>query len=314
MKKSPLASSGIGPGLQQTQQRVTSCSITPRSNILSCMCIPTKLQQLDCFPIFKVHVNASDVIALCCYRLFYVVVNYEREEGAKTKGVRTCNQPGCCALLHLIDRDLDVPKEWQQHPIPNGRSQWMKDEHPPPPAVCRNNIMTPILQSLTLSCGSPFPRFETVEWARRESKSIRSVLILDSRHIFPFFFPSCCSVWRLENMLQKRLHAPVEHFLCTTNANLAAGAFCHQSDLPEYKPSEIKVIVIHSLFSESNETTKTRAYRQIVVKRKSRCWWTALSAINAKWDNHNKEPSSIFNLFFFHTCCQIHDCPPFQRK
>lgn len=35
---------------------------------------------------------------------------------------------------------------------------------------------------------------------------------------------------------------------------------------------------------------------------------------NPKWDNHNEEPSSIFDLFFSHTCCQIHDCPPFKRK
>lgn len=166
----------------------------------------------------------------------------------KARVVTNYSQPGCCALLHP-----DVPKEWQQRPIPNRCSRWMKDEHPPPPEVCRNNIMTPILQSLALPCGSPFPRCETVEQARRESKSVRSVLILDSADTFSLlFFCCCCSVWRLENVSQKRLHAPVELFLRATNANLAADAFSCQNDLPEDTPTEIKAFLIYPLFFLSN--------------------------------------------------------------
>lgn len=78
--------------------------LTPRSKILSCVCIPIKLQQMDGFPFSEVHVKASDVIAPCCYGLFYVVVNQERKEGVKAI-VTNYSLPGCCSLLHLINPD-----------------------------------------------------------------------------------------------------------------------------------------------------------------------------------------------------------------
>lgn len=92
----------------------------------------------------------------------------------------------CC--IWLTRMHPDVPKEWQQLPIRTGWNRWMKDEHPPPPEVCRNNIMTPILQSLALPCGSPILRSERVERVRRESKCKRIVLILNSADTFSSSF------------------------------------------------------------------------------------------------------------------------------
>lgn len=133
----------------------------------------------------------------------------------------------------------------------------MKDEHPPPPEMCRNNIMTPILQSLALPCGSPFPRCETVKRAQRESKSVRSVLILDSAETFFFFFKLLLFCLTSEKHVTKEItHFCSKLLFCTTNANLAAGAFSCQNDLPEEMPTEINSIVIYPVLFLLNNKNK----------------------------------------------------------
>lgn len=167
-----------------------------------------------------------------------------------------------------------MPKEWQQSLIPNGHSRWMKDEHPPPPEMCRNNIMTPILQSLALPCGSPFPRCETVKRAQRESKSVRSVLILDSAETFFFFFKLLLFCLTSEKHVTKEItHFCSKLLFCTTNANLAAGAFSCQNDLPEEMPTEINSIVIYPVLFLLNNKNKGMT---------GRLYWRARSGVDGQ--------------------------------
>lgn len=124
----------------------------------------------------------------------------------------------------------------------------MKDEHPPPPEVCRNNIMTPILQSFALPCGSPILRSERVKRVRRESKSERIVLILNSADTFSssfFIAVDLFDVWKTFHKSDYML--PIELFLRATNANSPVGAISRQNDLLEETPTELEAIVIYPL-------------------------------------------------------------------